>query len=86
MTGNTDSIYAALNVDLAKLEAVYGQAHAAFPVTTVLYDIALPVWKLFRDKSGSEVATEQWALFVKCWRLSWRLREYMFWVSMGTAW
>jgi DNA-binding transcriptional MerR regulator len=49
------------SIDLVKLEAVYGQAHAAFPVTTVLYDIALPVWKLFRDKSGSEVASGQWA-------------------------
>ena len=57
----TKLVEAVNSIDLAMLDAVYGQAHSAFPVTTVLYDIALPVWRLFRDKSGLDVATGQWA-------------------------
>lgn len=51
------------NTDLARLETVYGQIHSSFPVATVLYDIALPVWKLFRDNSRPDGVSGQWAFF-----------------------
>lgn len=48
------------NTDLARLETVYGQIHSSFPLATVLYDIALPVWKLFRDNARPDGVSGQW--------------------------
>lgn len=47
--------------DLARLDRTYGQIHSTFPVATVLRDIAMPVWKLFRDKAGPERLSGEWS-------------------------
>ncbi|WP_373185300.1 MerR family transcriptional regulator [Halopseudomonas sp.] len=47
--------------DLARLDRTYGQIHSTFPVATVLRDIAMPVWKLFRDKAGPESLSGEWS-------------------------
>ncbi len=49
------------SVNLARLDGVYGQVHSSFPVATVLRDIVLPVWQLFRDKAGPNGVSGQWS-------------------------
>lgn len=47
--------------DLTRLDAVYGQVHSTFALATVLRDIALPVWKLFRDSTAPGETSAQWS-------------------------
>lgn len=47
--------------DLTRLDAIYGQIHSTFPVATVLREIALPVWQLFRDQAGPDGLSGQWS-------------------------
>lgn len=49
------------SVDLARLDGVYGQVCSTFPVATVLREIVLPVWQLFRDKAEPNVVSGQWS-------------------------
>ncbi|GGD11074.1 MerR family transcriptional regulator [Halopseudomonas salina] len=49
------------SVDLGRLDSVYGQVYSTFPVVTVLRDIVLPVWQMFRDNADPNGISGQWS-------------------------